>query len=254
MDNISKSSGQILLKKRKYEPKQIDKETNDYDYDDNDDEQKPKKQKIEEIMRLVVPTENGCLVIDGKLPLNLLERYAKDGEDFEKIWALKPKEPGKVMIYGKITTVPRWQQSFIKDYHFSGLNHIAIKNVPEIIKPIYDWVQSSIYANDSDGPFNQLLINGYLDGSEYISAHSDDEKQLKPKSCILSISLGETRKFRISGKMDNKKVIDYNLSHGDVIVMKGEMQHLYKHAIVKVSGSKGKNMGRRINLTFRKFK
>ena len=90
-----------------------------------------------------------------------------------------------------------------------------------------------------------------------LGPHSDDETQLKKDSCILSISLGETRKFRISEKGKKKKecgVLDILLHHGDVIVMKGKMQSFYKHEIVKVNGEKGKKMGRRINLTFRKFK
>lgn len=31
------------------------------------------------------------------------------------------------------------------------------------------------------------------------------------------------------------------------------MQKLYKHEILRVSGEKGKKMGRRINITFRQF-
>ena len=202
---------------------------------------------------LSLPTENGCLSIDGELPKELVDKYALGGESFETLWSLQPKEPGKVLMYGKETIVPRWQQPYLNDYHFSGMNHEAIPDIPDILKPLFDWVQDTIHAKDKDGPFNQLLMNGYKNGHDYISAHSDNETQLKKNSAILSISLGETRVFRITGK-DGSRVMDIPLEHGRVVTMKNEMQKMYKHAIVKVGGKKGEKLGRRINITFRKFK
>ena len=33
-----------------------------------------------------------------------------------------------------------------------------------------------------NGPFDQVLVNWYQNGNDYISAHSDDEPQIKPNS------------------------------------------------------------------------
>ena len=38
------------------------------------------------------------------------------------------------------------------------------------------------------------------------------------------------------------------------LIMCGDMQKKYTHEVPKVSGKKGEEMGRRINITFRKFK
>ena len=149
---------------------------------------------------------------------------------------------------GKEYTVPRWQQSYLKDYWFSGKMHKG-KKIPDIFVPIFDWGN-----NLQEGiTYNQMFVNWYKDGSHYIGAHSDNEKDLVKNSPILSISLGETRVFRIRDKKTNKIIKDISLINGSYIIMGGNMQENYTHEIVKVAGNKGKNMKKRINITFRQF-
>ncbi len=170
-------------------------------------------------------------------------------ENFDDIWNMHPSEHGQVMIYGKIMNTPRWQKSYGFDYSFSGMNHEA-DAIPYNMQPFMDWANSLGYP----GSFNQMLINWYQDGSHYIGSHSDDETQLIRNSCIISVSLGTERLFRIRDKKFKSVVENISLTHGDVVVMGGKMQKRYKHEIVKVSGKKGKSVGRRINLTFRQFR
>ena len=89
-----------------------------------------------------------------------------------------------------------------------------------------------------------------------LGPHQDKTQDLVPGSSIVSISLGATRTFRISKKEGGKKikVKDYELTNGTVIIMRKEMQDKYYHEIVKVNGEKGKKIGPRINITFRKVK
>lgn len=104
-----------------------------------------------------------------------------------------------------------------------------------------------------------MLLNWYQDGNHYIGYHRDDEKQLKQtakgESFVFSISFGATRDFSLK-PVDEAKGLSKKISlrHGDALLMGGRCQKTHKHSILKVSGKKGANLGRRINMTFRVFK
>lgn len=48
--------------------------------------------------------------------------------------------------------------------------------------------------------FNGALVNKYVDGNDYISAHSDDENGLDRLVGVVSLSYGAERIFRIRDK------------------------------------------------------
>lgn len=68
------------------------------------------------------------------------------------------------------------------------------------------------------------------------------------------MSFGETRKFRIRNKNTKKITHDIELTDGTIVIMCGETQKYFTHEIVKVQGKKGLSTGKRISVTFRKFK
>ena len=78
--------------------------------------------------------------------------------------------------------------------------------------------------------------------------HSDDEKELGVEPIITSLSFGETRRLRFVHK-NKKKSFNLELSHGDLLIMRGKTQELYKHELPKTK----KKAGLRLNLTFRKI-
>jgi len=167
--------------------------------------------------------------------------------DFDMLWDLHPEEHGKVKIGGKEIDVPRWQQVYLQDYRFSGMNHKK-KDLPKEFEPFYEYAKTVF-----DKRYNQLVINWYKDGKHYIGAHSDNETELIKNSSILSISLGETRTFRIRSSETGEIIKDFELQSGTFFVMGGNFQKKYTHEIVKVMGEKGAKLGRRINLTYRMF-
>ena len=169
--------------------------------------------------------------------------------EFEKLWDQHPDSKGKVLIYGRYIETPRWHQSYLKAYNFSGqtLGHNMIEP-PTSVGKILD------YINSNDQKYNQVLVNWYLNGHHYIGPHSDDERQLTEGSPICSISLGATRKFRFRNKNNKKIVKDIELVNGQVVIMCGRTQKEYTHEIVKINGNKGRGVGKRINITFRQFK
>lgn len=149
-------------------------------------------------------------------------------EKFQQLLDLKPSTRGKVVLFNKEIDVPRWQQSFGTDYWFSGLNHNAEKITNQYMKDLLQFVQSH-----SGEPYEQILVNWYLDGREYIGAHSDDESQLVKNSAIYSFSFGSKRDFIITSKKDKNFRLAIPLKNNDIIIMGGEMQKYYKHSVPK---------------------
>lgn len=162
--------------------------------------------------------------------------------DFEKLWNLKPDTQQQIMYAGVLHNMPRYCQSYGKDYAFSGINHPALE-IPEELNNILQWANTI-------SPCNQILMNWYANGQHYIAAHSDDERQLVPGSPIISISLGGERLFRIREKKTKMIACDVKLQDRDVVVMEGsEFQNKFTHEIVKTA----KKCNRRINMTLRNF-
>jgi alkylated DNA repair dioxygenase AlkB len=167
--------------------------------------------------------------------------------DFNSLWNIHPETYGTIKILGKEISTPRWQQSYGRDYRFTGMNHAALP-VPELLDPFLEWANSLGY-----GTFNQVLVNWYANGHHYIGKHRDSESQLVPQSPIISISLGATRTFRIRNYATNDIIMDLSVNNGDVVIMGGNFQSELTHEIPKISGMKGEGVGPRINITFRQF-
>ena len=95
--------------------------------------------------------------------------------------------------------------------------------------------------------FNGILVNKYLDGSDYIGAHSDDETGLDGLG-VVAISYGSERIFRIRNKNDKNIVCDEPTTHCGILHMGGNFQKLYTHEIPIQKKIKEP----RISFTFRK--
>jgi alkylated DNA repair dioxygenase AlkB len=96
--------------------------------------------------------------------------------------------------------------------------------------------------------FNSVLLNYYRDGSDSMVWHQDNEPELGAEPIIASVSFGATRRFQFRHKKRNElPTISVDLSHGNLLIMKGKTQQFWKHQLPKTS----KAIGTRINLTFR---
>jgi len=96
--------------------------------------------------------------------------------------------------------------------------------------------------------FNGVLVNKYMDGSDYISAHSDDETSLDTTVGVVSISYGAERIFRIRNKNDKTIVCDERTKHCGILHMSSNFQKVYTHEIPVQKKIKEY----RISFTFRK--
>lgn len=96
--------------------------------------------------------------------------------------------------------------------------------------------------------FNSVLANRYRDGRDRMGWHSDDEPELGPQPTIASLSLGAARRFSLKPRGDGES-LGLDLPHGSLLVMDGDTQSRYRHAL---PGTK-RTVGERINLTFRRI-
>ncbi|MFY0524151.1 alpha-ketoglutarate-dependent dioxygenase AlkB family protein [Archangium gephyra] len=96
--------------------------------------------------------------------------------------------------------------------------------------------------------FNSCVLNLYHDGREGMTWHSDSEAAYGPHTAIASLSLGATRKFAFMHKRTRERR-ELMLRHGQFIVMRGETQRHWLHAVMKTFTVTSP----RINLTFRTF-
>ncbi len=148
-----------------------------------------------------------------------------------------------VKMFGKEIVTKR-KVAFYGDkgisYKYSGKTKIA-ENWSDFLLEIKSAVEEI-----SGNTFNACLLNLYHNGSEAMSWHSDNEKEILANSAIASVSFGAERKFGFRNNSTQKK-ISLILENGSLLIMKDEIQKYWKHRLFvnhKISEP-------RINLTFR---
>ena len=92
---------------------------------------------------------------------------------FEALWALRPEEPQKIVLYGKQVEVPRRHQSFEQDYQFAGAT-VTTSPTPQILLDMKTHLERGAWRP------TQILVNWYSNGHDYVASHADDERQLVP--------------------------------------------------------------------------
>ena len=168
-----------------------------------------------------VKTNKSCLkVINLEDSINLNEI----------VDAIKDKliENPPIMLYGKKCYQRRSIGFFSDDENVVGYyysNQLAEKQPLGSLKPLLEIVNRKFNIK-----FNGILVNKYKNGEEYISPHSDDEKDLTDAGVVI-LSFGATRKLRIKDKLTKKKVLDVPLVSGEIVQMVGDFQKEFTHEI-----------------------
>ncbi|MGM0932577.1 MAG: alpha-ketoglutarate-dependent dioxygenase AlkB family protein [Bacteroidota bacterium] len=165
---------------------------------------------------------------------------------FERLQQEIPWKQDKIKLFGKEHFQPRLSAFFAEqdvNYAYSGLK-LKPKGFSEEILQIKKSVEKF-----SRITFNSCLANLYRDGQDSMGWHSDDEKELGKNPVIASISFGAERIFHLKNKTDKNLKKKISLAHGSLLLMEGATQHNWKHQLPKTK----KNIGPRLNLTFRKI-
>lgn len=150
----------------------------------------------------------------------------------------------RIRMFGSWVDSPRlscWIGDPQARYRYSGAEFVPHPWLPSL-RSVRDRLET-----EGIGRFNSVLLNRYRGGGDYMGWHSDDEPELGPAPVIASLSLGAARRFLLRRRDDPTRKAEYLLGHGDLLVMAGQTQRFYQHALPKMA----RVQGERINLTFR---
>ncbi len=173
------------------------------------------------------------------LPLDVREQMA----NFETLWQLHPEEHAEIFLHGRTVKIPRWQQAFGEDYHFSGKVSVA-SPIPSELEPVWRWACEAI-----DSRLNGLLLNWYdARLGHYIGKHRDSTTHMIEQAPIVTVSLGEERTFRMR-PYGGQGFHDVPMPDGTVIVVPYDTNLRWTHEVPKSTRAKD----RRISITLRAF-
>ncbi|WP_161963948.1 alpha-ketoglutarate-dependent dioxygenase AlkB family protein [Xanthomonas arboricola] len=155
-------------------------------------------------------------------------------------------EVHRIRMFGRVVDSPRlssWIGDADASYRYSG-TQFAPQPWLEALQPVRARLQ-----DETGCPFNSVLVNRYRSGADAMGWHSDDEPELGAQPVIASLSLGAARRFAFKHRDDAALKQTLELGHGDLLLMAGDTQQHYKHALPRTA----RPVGERINLTFRQI-
>jgi alkylated DNA repair dioxygenase AlkB len=207
----------------------------------------------------VIRLSDESYLLISKLPEHLIN-YTN--EYFDKMYSLRP-EISKVLVgpekneviterrHASYLNTPSLVLDTEKSYMFSGMDTSNNnQDLPEIFKPLMKYMNEK--RDDSKFPkfpeYNQVVVNWYENGNEYIPFHSDCETGFADNANVAIISLGSTRTFELVKKTPLQETTSLPCEHGTIIYMCGDTQKQFRHGI-----RKDECEGRRISISFRSF-
>lgn len=176
----------------------------------------------------------------GFFPLEQADRYFTHLID-GLTWKQEP-----IWMFGKQVMQPRLTALYgnpDQPYSYSGISMEALTWTP-VLEQIKNEIERFTLCQ-----FTHVLCNFYRDGNDSMGWHRDNEAVLGRNPTIASVTFGVTRLFQLRDYTTKKTKIEIPLSHGSLLIMAGESQHLWEHQVPKTR----KINGPRINLTFRKL-
>lgn len=108
----------------------------------------------------------------------------------------------EVVVYGKRIITKRktaWYGDKNFEYTYSNTTKRALPWIEELL------VLKKLIEQRTGETFNSCLLNLYHSGSEGMTWHSDDERDLKKNAAIASLSFGAERNFSFKHKKIRKK-------------------------------------------------
>lgn len=157
-----------------------------------------------------------------------------------------PWETHRIRLFGREHASPRlscWIGDPGATYRYSG-TRFEPRPWPSVLLPIRERLGRELGVD-----FNSALANLYRDGRDAMGWHSDDEPELGAEPVIASLSLGATRRFLLKHRAEPEQRLALDLGHGGLLVMAGQTQRAYRHALPRTA----RPVGPRVNLTFRRI-
>ncbi len=197
-----------------------------------------------------LPLQDADLALDpGWLPTDEARAL------FTQMQAAIAWEVHRIRLFGREVDSPRlscWIGDPGASYVYSG-TRFEPRPWPSALLPVRSRLRDALGID-----FNSVLANLYRDGRDYMGWHSDNEAALGPRPTIASLSLGAARRFVLKRRDaaatpakqgERPRPLDVSLDAGSLLVMGGDTQRHYRHALPRTA----KLVGPRINLTFRRI-
>lgn len=155
-----------------------------------------------------------------------------------------PWRADSVRLFGRSHPIPRrhqWYGDSAASYRWSGLTMTPLPWMPELA------ALRQALEQDLGCHFNSVLANLYRDGNDSMGWHADNEPELGDAPRIASLSLGAQRDLQLRPAGTTRVAHTLPLPHGSLLLMGGDMQHNWQHALPR----RLRVRQPRINLTFR---
>lgn len=165
---------------------------------------------------------------------------------FERVMDEVPWEVHRIRMFGRAVDSPR-RSCWIGDPG-AAYTYSRTRFEPRPWPPALQALRARIDAA-AGVAMNSVLANLYRGGADHMGWHADDEPELGPRPVIASLSLGATRRFALHHRRDGARKAALDLTHGSLLVMAGDLQANWQHALTKTA----RPVGPRINLTFRRI-
>ena len=190
------------------------------------------------------------LELESTLPLKVWPQFfgASLADDWLQASLALDWQTNEIIMFGKTMPVPR-REYFVGDrpeYHYlySGSVSLFAQPWPEFLQKMKMQIEEATTYS-----FPTAMGNLYRDGNDSNGYHADDEPELGVNPAIASVSLGETRTFRLKPKQKGGQSIGIELNHGDLVLMQPGCQQDWLHTIPKTK----RICGPRVNWTFRPY-
>ena len=94
--------------------------------------------------------------------------------------------------------------------------------------------------------FDSVLVNLYRDGRDGVAWHGDTVRKSLPEAVVVTVGLGERRRFLLRPGISGPPSVRLETGHGDLVVMGGRTQHEWQHTVPKAAKA-----GARMSITMR---
>jgi alkylated DNA repair dioxygenase AlkB len=171
--------------------------------------------------------------LDARCWLDLASGWLRGhGDLFDELHASAPWQQRERRMWDKDVLEPRLVAAWSGD---------DLAALPERLAEIRSGV-SDRYRVD----FDSVLVNLYRDGRDGVAWHGDTVRKTLPEAVVVTVGLGERRRFLLRPGTSGPPTVRLETGHGDLVVMGGRTQHEWQHTVPKATRA-----GARMSITMR---
>lgn len=142
-----------------------------------------------------------------------------------------------------------WTNTFERPYTY-GRGVGALTYEPQPPHPVIDEVRVALAEETGVAPLEGCFLNLYLDGSDALGMHADDDPGIDHTRPIAVVTLGHGRVLRYKAQAPGSHPTDLYLEPGSLLLMHAGMQQTHFHSIPSIKEAP-ETIGPRISMTYR---